>query len=174
MRTILFVMLMSIVAMGCKKKETTGGSDKTSEGSGAPASDLPALTADPDPGKITAAETPPLDAVKFRMLAKRNKAGWPTFDAYNLGTKPIGFLAIYGYAYDKDGKQLVRSKVPLSWNGKLEAGDKSSWSIDIGGEDSPVTAAATAFQLCYTSVKIVGEEKTTDDNGRCPDQRPKK
>ena len=174
MRTILFVMLMSMVAMSCKKKETTtGGADKATEGAAA-AADLPALTADPDPGAITAAETPPLDSVKFRMLAKRNKAGWPTFDAYNLGTKPIGFLAIYGYAYDKDGKQLVRSKVPLSWNGKLDAGGKSSWSIDIGGEDSPVTAAATTFQLCYTSVKFDGEDKTTDDNGRCPDQRPKK
>ena len=94
MRTILFVMLMSVVAMGCKKKETTtGGADKATEGA-APAGDLPALTADPDPGTITAAETPPLDSVKFRMLTKRSGGGWPTFDAYNLGTKPIGFLAI--------------------------------------------------------------------------------
>ncbi len=173
MRTILFVMLVSTVAVGCKKKETTGGSDKTTEG--AAASDLPALTADPDPGAITAAETPPLDAVKFRMLAKRSKGGgWPTFDAYNLGTKPIGFMAIYGYAYDKDGKQLARTKVPLSWNGKLDPGGKTDWSIDLGAADVPVTAAATTFQACYTSVKIVGEEKTTNDDGRCPDQRPKK
>jgi hypothetical protein len=174
MRTILFVMLMSTVAMGCKNKETTGGSDnKATEGATASA-DLPKLTADPDPGAITAAETPPLDAVKFRMLAKRNKGGWPTFDAYNHGTKPIGFLAIYGYAYDKDGKQLARTKVPLSWNGKLDAGGKTDWSIDIGNEDVPVTAAATTFQLCYTSVKVVGEANTTDDDKRCPDQRPKK
>ena len=32
MRTILFVMLMSTVAMSCKKKETTGGADKAAEG----------------------------------------------------------------------------------------------------------------------------------------------
>ena len=95
MRTILFLMLMSTVTMSCKKTETTtGGSDKPTEGSTAPASALPALTADPDPGAITAAETPPLDAVKFRMLAKRTKGGWPTFDAYNLGTKPIGWSRI--------------------------------------------------------------------------------
>lgn len=172
MRTILFVMLMSAVAMGCKKKETTGGSDnKATEG--AP-SELPKLTADPDPGAITAAETPPLDAVKFRMLTKRGKGGWPTFDAYNHGTKPIGFMAIYGYAYDKDGKQLARSKVPLSWNGKLDAGGKTDWSIDLGAADVPVTADATTFQLCYTSVKIAGDASATDDDKRCPDQRPKK
>ena len=174
MKTILFVTLMSTVAVGCKNKETTGGSDKTTEGSPAAAGALPALTADPDPGAITAAETAPLDAVKFRMLAKRSKSGWPTFDAYNHGTKPIGFMAIYGYAYDKDGKQLARTRVPLSWNGTLDAGGKTSWSIDLAADDVPVTAAATTFQLCYTSVKIVGEENPTSDNGRCPDQRPKK
>ena len=172
MKKILFVRLMSTVAVGCKDKETTGGSDKPTEGS-TPAS-LPALTADPDPGAITAAETPPLDAVKFRMLAKRSKSGWPTFDAYNYGTKPIGFMAIYGYAYDKDGKQLARTKVPLSWNGTLDAGGKTSWSIDLAADDVPVPAAATTFQLCYTSVKIVGEENPTSDNGRCPEQRAKK
>jgi hypothetical protein len=174
MRTILFVMLMSTVAMGCKSKETTGGSDKPTEGA-KPTSDLPALTADPDPGKITAAETPALDAVKFRMLGgKRGKGGWPKFDAYNHGTKPIGFMGIYGYAYDKDGKQLARTKVPLSWNGKIEPGDKTSWSIDLGADDVPVTAAATTFQLCYTSVKVVGDADSTKDDARCPDQRPKK
>lgn len=174
MRTILCVMLMSTAAMGCKSKETTGGGgsdNKPTEG-GAPA-DLPALTAEPDPGKITATETAPADAVKFRMLGKRGKGGWPTADAYNLGTKPIGFLAIYGYAYDKDGKQLARTKVPLSWNGKIEPGEKTSWSIDLGAADVPVTAAATTFQFCYTSIKFVGDAEQTKA-GECPDQRPKK
>ena len=174
MKTILFVMLTSTVVMGCKSKETTSGSDKPTEGSPAAGGALPALTADPDPGAITAAETPPLDAVKFRMLAKRSKSGWPTFDAYNHGTKPIGFMAIYGYAYDKDGKQLARTKVPLSWNGKIEPGGKTDWTIDLGADDVPVTAAATTFQLCYTSVKFVGEENRTTDDARCPEQRPKK
>jgi hypothetical protein len=174
MRTILFVMLMSTVAIGCGKKKDDaagGGGDKKSEGS-APG-DLPALTAEPDPGKITPAETAPAEAVKFRMLAKRGKGGWPTADAYNHGTKPVGFLAIYGYAYDKDGKQLARTKVPLSWNGKIEPGEKTSFSIDLGAADVPVTAAATTFQFCYTSIKFVGDADQTKA-GECPDQRPKK
>ena len=171
MKTILFALLISTV--GCKNKDTTGGSsdNKATE---APAGALPALTAEPDPGTITAAETPPLDAVKFRMLAKRGKGGWPTFEAYNHGTKPIGFMALYGYAYDKDGKQLARTKVPLSWNGKIDPGGKTDWSIDLGADDVPVTAAATTFQLCYTSVKAVGDADMTTDDKRCPAQRPKK
>jgi hypothetical protein len=173
MRKILFVMLMSVAVMGCKKKESSSGSDKTSEGGAAAAADLPALTAEPDPGAITAAETPPFESVKFRMLAKRSKGGWPTFDAYNLGTKPIGFLAIYGYAYDKTGKQLARTKVPLSWNGKLEPGGKTDWTIDLSAGDTPVTADATTFQLCYSSIKFVGDENSTSEPARCPEQRPK-
>ena len=113
MRTILFAMLMSTVVIGCgKKKEGDGGGDtKTTEkDKGAPAADLPALTADPEPAKITPAETPPAESVKWRMPAKRGQGGWPTFDAYNLGTKPIAFMPIYGYAYDKDGKQLARTR----------------------------------------------------------------
>ena len=162
-------MLMAFT-IGCGNKDGGGtGGEKKVEAAG----ELPALTAEPDPGKITAAETPPADAVKFRMLAKRGKGGWPTADAYNLGTKPIGFLAIYGYAYDKDGKQLARTKVPLSWNGKLDAGGKTDWSIDLGANDVPVTAAATTFQFCYTSVKFVGDADSTKA-GECPDQRPKK
>ncbi|MBA2544874.1 MAG: hypothetical protein H0V17_34850 [Deltaproteobacteria bacterium] len=167
---------MSTVAIGCgKKKEGDGGDTKTTDKTdkGAPASDLPALTADPEPAKITPAETPPADSVKWRMLAKRGKGGWPTFDAYNLGTKPIGFMPIYGYAYDKDGKQLARTKVPLSWNGKIDPGDKTSFSIDLGADDVPVTAAATTFQLCFTSIQFVGDADSTN-TGECPDQRPKK
>ena len=175
MRTILFMILTSTVVMGCgKKKDGDGGDTKTTEkDKGAPAADLPALTADPEPAKITPAETPPGESVKWRMLAKRGQGGWPTFDAYNLGTKPIGFMPIYGYAYDKDGKQLARTKVPLSWNGKIEPGDKTSFSIDLGAGDVPVTAAATTFQLCYTSIKFVGDADSTP-TGECADQRPKK
>lgn len=178
MRTVLFVMVMSSVVIGCgKKKEGDGGGagDKAGDkgGGGAPAADLPALTADPEPAKITPAETPPAETVKFRMLAKRGKGGWPTWDAYNYGTKPVAFMPIYGYAYDKDGKQLAKTKVPLSWNGKIEPGDKTSFSIDLGAEDTPVTAAATTFQLCYSSIKFDGDKDTTP-TGDCPDQRPKK
>ena len=173
MKKILFVMLMSTVAIGCgKKKDGDGGDTKTTE-KGAPAADLPALAADPEPAKITPAETAPGESVKFRMLAKRGQGGWPTFDAYNLNTKPIGYMPIYGYAYDKDGKQLARTKVPLSWNGKIEPGDKTSFSIDLGASDTPVTAAATTFQLCITSIKFADAADPVPA-GECPDQRPKK
>lgn len=172
MRTILFALLISTVAVGCKKKETTGESDKPA-GSSAPAANLPALTADPEPEKITPADKTPGETIQFRMLAKRGQGGWPTFDAYNLGTKPVGFLPIYGYAYDKSGKQLARTKVPLSWNGKIEPGDKTSFSIDLGAGDTPVTADATTFQLCYTSLKYVDAADSLPA-GECPDQRPKK
>ena len=64
--------------------------------------------------------------------------------------------------------------MPLSWNGKLDAGGKTDWTIDLAAADTPVTADATTFQLCYTSIKFVGEENNTKDDGRCPDQRPKK
>jgi hypothetical protein len=180
MRTVLFVMLMSSVVVGCGKKkegDAGGGGDKGGDkmggDKGAPAADLPALTADPEPAKITPAEKPPAEVVQWRMLAKRGKGGWPTWDAYNLGTKPITFMPIYGYAYDKDGKQLAKTKVPLSWNGKIEPGDKTSFSIDLGADDTPVTKDATAFQLCYTSIKFDGDKDTTS-TGECPDNRPMK
>ncbi|MEO8698458.1 MAG: hypothetical protein ABI867_00410 [Kofleriaceae bacterium] len=172
-KKILFVMAMSAAAFGCKKKD--GEADKAGGGDSpkVAASDLPALTADPDPGAITATEKAPLDAVKFRMLAKRDNTGWPKFDAYNLGTKPIGYMAIYAYAYDKDGKQLAKTKVPLSWNGEIAPGDKSMFSISVGSMDDAPPAGATTFQLCYKSASFKGEKDTVDDPARCPDQRPK-
>ncbi len=172
MRTILYVMLVSTLAVGCKKKTTEGGgatADKPAEGA---AVALPALTAEAEPAPITAAETPPFDSVKFRMTAKRTAKGWPKYDAYNLGTKEIGFLAISGYAYDKDGKQVAHTSVPLSWNGKLPAGGKTDWEIEVGGSDQ-VPATATSYELCYSSIKFAGDTNMTDDNKRCPDQKPK-
>jgi len=175
MRKILLVTLMSTTAMlGCKKKTTeeggAGGADKGTE----TAANLPALTAEADPGTITAADHEPFDSVKFRMLAKRNKNGWPEFDAYNLGTKTITFLAITGYAYDKDGKQVARTTVPLSWNGKLAAGAKTDWSMSVGGMSEKMPETAATYQLCYSSVTFEGDAKGVDDNTKCPDQRPKK
>lgn len=170
---ILIVMLMSTAALGCKKKEGDGNKAGGGDSPKAAASDLPPLTAEAEPGAITASETPPLESVKFRMLAKRTKSGWPEFDAYNLNTKPISFMAIYGYAYDKDGKQLAKTKVPLSWNGDLKPGEKSMFSLSVGSMDDAPPAAATTFQLCFTSVQFKGDAKSTDDNSRCPDTRPK-
>jgi hypothetical protein len=172
MRTMLMLMLISTVAVGCKKKEGTGGSsDKATEG--ASAASLPPLTAEPEPAPITAAETPPLESVRFRMTAKRTSSGWPEFDAYNLGLKEIGFLYVSGYAYDKDGKQVARTSVPVSWNGKLAPGGKSDWTIKVGMSD-PVPATAATYELCYSSVKFAGETTNVDDDKRCPEQKPKK
>jgi hypothetical protein len=174
-KTLFVVAALSLVA-GCKKKEETsstgGGGDKKPTETAA--ANLPALTAEPDPGAITAAEHKPMESVKFRMLAKRGDRGWPLFDAYNLGTKPITFLAIYGYAYDKDGKQVARTKVPLSWNGKLAPGGKTDWEIKVGtGPDESVPESAASYELCFNSLKFEGDASFTDDNAKCPEQKAK-
>ena len=176
MRKILYVTLISTVALGvgCKKKDgdAGGGGDKSDKP--AEAANLPALKEDPDPGAITAADHPPFESVKFRMLGKRSDHGWPNWTAYNLGTKPISFLAIYGYAYDKDGKQVARTSVPLSWNGKLAPGGKTDWDIQIGGmKEDAVPASAASYELCYNSIKFDGDANMTDDNARCPEKKDK-
>ena len=168
--TVLLASLLAFAA--CKKSEKTEGGGSASPKAAA-TGDLPKLTEDPEPAAITPSETtPPLESAKFRMLAKRSKSGWPDFDVYNLNTKPIVFLAIYGYAYDKDGKQLARTKVPLSWNGDVPPGDKSSWAITLSDSEA-LPAGATSFQLCYTDVKFKDDAKATNDDAKCPDQRPK-
>jgi hypothetical protein len=173
MRKVLFTGLMATLAVGCgAKKKTEGGSaDKPAEGA---AVKLPALTAEPDPGAITPADKAPGDTIKFRQLAERSSKGWPTYDAYNLGTKPVGFLAIYGYAYDKDGKQVAHTKTPLSWNGKLAPGGKTDFSIELGGfPEDQVPEGAVSYDLCYDSIKFDGDAASTDIKDRCPDQKPK-
>jgi len=117
------------------------------------------------------ADKAPFEAVQFRMLGKRNKAGWPLYDAYNLGTKPIEFLAIDLYGYDASGKQVVKTSPPLSWNGKLAPGGKTDWELDIGGFGDPIPATAVTFQACYSGIKLEGAD-TINDFARCPDQRP--
>ncbi|MEJ7598860.1 MAG: hypothetical protein WKG01_13210 [Kofleriaceae bacterium] len=167
--TVLLASLLAFAA--CKKSDKTDGAKGASPK--AATGDLPKLTEDPEPAAITPSETtPPLESAKFRMLAKRSKSGWPEFDVYNLNTKPIAFLAIYGYAYDKDGKQLARTPVPLSWNGNVPPGDKSSWAITFS-DNVALPAGATSFQLCYTDIKFKDEAKSTQDEAKCPDQRPK-
>jgi hypothetical protein len=170
---ILALVLVASLA-GCKKDKDNGagGAGKPTEGGGAA---LPALTAEPPMENITPAEKSPFEAVTFRMTAKRNKGGWPEFTAYNLGTKPITFMAITGYAYDKDGKQVARTDVPLSWNGNLKPGAASDWPVSVGSfSEGQITAAATSFQLCYDSLKFEGDTDFTSDDKLCPEQRPKK
>jgi hypothetical protein len=171
MHKLMIIAAIGTIAIGCKKKkeEAGGTSDK-----GGAAANLPALTAEPDPGAITAAEKPPFEAVTFRMNGKRGSNGWPKYDLYNLSTKPVTFAAIYGYAYDKDGKQIARTKVPLSWNGNAAPGTKVSFDIEIGtSPDDKLPAGAAAYAVCYNSIKFEGDADMTSDNAKCPEQMPK-
>jgi hypothetical protein len=172
MRTFLYLAVASTLVMGCKKKDgdAAGKGDK---GGDKGAVTLPALTAEAAP-TVTAADHPPFESVKFRMLDKRNDKGWPKFEAYNLGTKPIAFLAIAGYAYDKDGKQVAHTSVPLSWNGKLAPGGKTDWDIEVGSfKEDQIPASAATYELCYSSIKYDGDANSTDDNSKCPAEKPK-
>lgn len=167
--TFITITALALAGTGCKKK--TGDAGK---GSAAPAkagAKLPALTADPEPGAITPKDTPPFESLKFRMLAQRDDNGWPQWDIYNLGTKPVVFVAIYGYAYDASGKQVARTSVPLSWNGNIAPGGKTDFSVDVGGD--PITADAVSFETCYSDIKFDGQTDSTRDDNRCPEQKPK-
>ena len=171
--TISFAILATLAA--CKGKDKEGdkaSADKPAEGAGG-AAKLPALKADPDPAAITPADKPPFESVLFQMTDKRNSHGWPKYNAYNLGTKPITFLAISLYAYDSGGKQVAHTDTPMSWNGKLAPGGKSDWEIEVGmgGPDVPGTAAS--YEACFDSMKFDGDDKFTEDNARCPAQKPK-
>ncbi|HEY1557421.1 MAG TPA: FxLYD domain-containing protein [Kofleriaceae bacterium] len=167
----LLLGALVIAGAGCKKKSHEPGAAGSAAGGAGGGEKLPPLTADPDPGTITPKDLPPFESVKFRMLAKRDDTGWPNWDLYNLGTKPIAFVAIYAYAYDASGKQLARTSVPLSWNGKLDPGGKTDFSADVGGDQ--LTAAAVSFDACYGGIKFDGAADQIRDDNRCPDQKPK-
>jgi len=179
MRKMFCIALLSTVTLAgaCgKKKDGDGGADKADKGDkdkGGDTSSLPPLKEDPDPGAITAADKPPFESVKFRMMAKRSDKGWPNWNAYNYGNKPVVFMAVYGYAYDKDGKQVARTSVPLSWNGKIAPGGKTDWDIQLGGMGDPVPASAASYEACYNSIKFDGDANMTDDNARCPEKKEK-
>ena len=176
MRKVLTTALMAALAMGCgKKKDSTGGSsDKAAEGGSAAAVTLPPLKADPEMPAITPSDKKPEEAVKFRQLDTRSEKGWPKYEAWNTGTKTVKFLAIYGYAYDKDGKQVAHTKTPLSWNGSIEAGKKSDFDIEIGGfPEDQVPATAASYELCYDSIEYDGDKDFTNISGHCPDEKPK-
>lgn len=165
---------LAATAAGCKgdKAKADGAGGKPAKAK-AGAVAYAALTADPEPAAITPADTAPFDAVKFRQLATRDKSGWPTYDAYNLGTKAIKYIAITGYAYDKDGKQVARSSPPLSWNGEIAPGAKTDWTIklDDWGE-KPIPASAVTFQVCFDSIKRDGDADSISEMARCPTERP--
>jgi hypothetical protein len=168
--SLLFALL--IVVPSCKKKEEGGGDSSGKTAEGGKAADGPKLEAEPEPAAITPAEKPPFESFKFRRLAKRNQKGWPKYDAYNLGTKPIKYLAIWAYVYDASGNQVGRTKVPLSWNGNIDPGQKSSFDIDVGGMDD-LPAGAASFEICVSAVKLDGDADQTSDHTRCPEKKAK-
>ena len=176
MHKLMLIAALGTLGFGCKKKDEGAAADKSGaadKGAADKGGSLPALTAEPAPGDITPADKPPFESIKLRMLDKREANGWPKYELYNLGTKPVTFAAIYGYAYDKDGKQVARTRTPLSWNGKAEPGKKASWDLSIGMPDEKVPATATSFATCYSSIKFEGDAEQTMDDARCPEEMPK-
>jgi hypothetical protein len=169
MHKLMIVAALGTLAIGCKKDKKTDGTSAK----GAESGSLPALTAEAAPADLTATDKPPFESVKLVMNGKRHTNGWPRYDLYNLGTKPVTFVGIYGYAYDKDGKQVARTAIPLSWNGKTAPGTKDGFDLMIGGPDDKVPASAVSYAVCYDSIKFEGDADMTTQNGRCPEQMPK-
>jgi len=52
------------------------------------------------------------------MRAERGDEGWPVIDAANFSDKAVTYVNVVGYAYDRDGKQVRRSK-PVGWTDEL-------------------------------------------------------
>jgi hypothetical protein len=122
--------------------------------------------------KVTPTDKAPFESVEFRMLAEKDASGWPSFDAVNLGKKPITFLLIVGYAYDQTGKQVGRTK-SLNWKDDLAPGDKASLPVRVGQFEDKLPDTAISFELCYRVVEFKGEAKGVRDPNRCPDEKPK-
>lgn len=132
-----------------------------------------AVTAEPPFGAITPSQKEPFEAVRFRMRGEKGAEGWPEYDAANFSSRPVVFLNIYAYAYDKDGKQVGRTK-PLGWSDKLEPGKQTTIPVRVGRFDDKVSDAAVAFELCYTKIRFEGEKDGTRDTERCPEQKAKR
>lgn len=130
------------------------------------------LTAEPPFGAITPAKKEPFEAVRFRMSGEKGAEGWPEYDAANFSNRPVVFLNIFAYAYDKDGKQVARTK-PLGWSNKLEPGNQTTIPIRVGRFEDKLSDDAVAFELCYTVIRFEGEKDGTRDPERCPEQKPK-
>jgi hypothetical protein len=170
--TICMLTLIPLLSTtGCKdKKDDKGGGKSAGKPAAGAKVDYAALTADPDPGAITPAEKPPFESVQFQKTGKRNSKGWPEYNAYNLSTKPIKYVAISVYGYDKDGKQVIRTSPPLSWNGNIAPGGKTDWEISVGDFGDPIPSSAVTFDVCWDSIQLEGAE-TVSDTSRCPDNK---
>jgi hypothetical protein len=186
-KTIAIGLMLGLAVMGCGKKDkdkdkkggdTTapkgGGEGGGGEGGGGGAKNYAALTAEAPLENITPAEKPPFESLAFKMTGKRNEGGWPEYDAYNLGTKPVKYAYIMLYGYDKDGKQVIKTEPGLSWNSDVKPGAKADWPISVGSFDKgKVPESATSFDICYSSIKFEGDANQTSEDARCPDNKEK-
>ncbi|NUP05569.1 MAG: hypothetical protein HOW73_05865 [Polyangiaceae bacterium] len=124
--------------------------------------------------QISRSTKAPFNAVQFRLLEDKEESGWRNFEAVNLGKRPIVFLLVVGYAYDKDGKQVGRSK-SLNWqdmreDGGIHAGKKEN--IRVGTYDDKLPDTAVTFELCVEGIQFKGDKELTRDEEACPDQKP--
>lgn len=181
-KRVVGVVMLGALAMlaGCSKESGAAGAASSSAaptGSAtAPATTTATATtaAAPPAEKITPSKKAPFETLMFKETPTKNDKGWPKFDMYNLGDKTVGFAALYGYAYDASGKLVARTETPLSWNGKLAAGEKSTWAVEVGrSEKAPLPATAVAFEICYDSISYDGDAKSTSDTKRCTATRAK-
>ncbi len=173
------ILLAAFAIPACNQPETSApsGASAASPPPATPAVASPTIaptpttaSADPPFGNIAPSNKPPFEALQFRKRSEKADTGWPEFDAANFSNKPVVFLNVYGYAYDKDGKQVGRTR-PLSSNEKLEPGKQTT--IRVGRFQDKVSDTAVAFELCYTSIRFEGEKTGTRDDERCPEQKPK-
>src|SRR5207237_1026209 len=97
---------------------------------------------------VTPTDKTPFESVEFRWLDDKDKSGWPAFDVVNLGKKPIKFMVIHAYAYDKNDKQVARTK-SLNLSDKIAPGKKNTIPVRIGQFEDALPDTATSFDLCY-------------------------
>jgi hypothetical protein len=175
MNKIVIASALAALLVGCgkKDKDDKGSSAGKAKGGDKAAKDLPPLEAEPAVGDITPADKAPFEAVKFRLNGKRNDKGWPLYEAYNLHTKPITYMALHLYAYDKDGKKVAWTETPMSWNGNIPSGTKGDWDVDAATFQDPLPATAVAFDMCFSAIKFEGDEDATNDFDRCKADKPK-
>lgn len=179
-RVVGVVVLGALAALaGCNKDSGAAGSASGSaatSSSATPPTPAAATTtaAAPAADKITPSAKPAFEALLFKETPSKNEKGWPKFDMYNLSDKTVTFAALYGYAYDASNKLVGRTATPLSWNGKIAPGEKSSWAVEVGrSEKAAVPPTATSFEICYDSISFDGDPKGASDTKRCTDKRAK-
>ena len=94
-----------------------------------------------------------MEALVFEPTDEKTDKGWPKFKAINHGAKTIRFASLWGYAYDKDGKQIYRTKGNLSWSSTMPSCEPSHFDVAIVSSamdlyhDDDAPAAAVHFEI---------------------------